>query len=1011
MVLQMHTDNPLVFYDPSYPQCCSEDTLTALIPGSFRCASARDLAAALDQECTLLISFHGAYFPKSAWRAILAFLERGGNLAIFGGMPFTRPVTDDGQIELEQDSYTRQIHLGPYFSLPLSPSQSLQLVADEEALLLRDCPLRITASGNFWSFNPQLTQASDHPDELGSAGPIDTVLQPLIYALDTSVSGTAQRVATPASILDQRSGRFKGGRWLLSPWQPASEEDWLRNVEVIQRLLALASQGATTFEIRPTLGCYQPGETPALLATARTTVELQARISLYAPNQDSPLSTFNLTFPATSFLQEQSLSLPTLQQPGLYRIVAEYLPVGGQALAQESGFWIWDEALVASTRHKRLTARRDYFYQEDQLFLVYGTTYMDSRVQRKFLHLPNPARWDRDFTEMQAAGINLIRTGIWTAWREFIPMAGVINEAALRALDAFVMTACKHNIQLVFTFFSFFPTLFEGENPWLDPRSVEAQQDYVACLARRYAQVELLSWDLINEPSFGDPHHIFAERPIPNYDRFEVVAFRQWLTQRYTLSELQLRWRKTPADLPDWEHVTPPGLEEYDTYIRGTTVRATFQVADYTRFSQDMFSHWASRMLDAIRAAGSRTLVGVGQDESSSRISPQFYASAVDYTTTHPWWNIDNMLWDMLLDKTLDKPNLIQETGIMQLRDIDGLPWRSQQGHADMLERKLITGLAARGAGLIQWLWHTNSYMTNENENSIGLVRADGSAKPELHTMVEFGRLVQALDGRLLEAPSSPDVWVVIPYAQWFTRPNLGRLATQQAVRVLGYDLGIIPQLVGEHQLWTLNTASQQPRAIIVPALQLLDPHAWEYLLTYVQAGGKLLVSGVITRDTHYLPIEPGLVHLPTDSQPVPVSHYEELEDVNGQTYQVIFGDEKMSYVRKAHNQVHTVTYGAGTFTWSGLPLELANDATATRVLYTRIIGGLSAPRVNSPVLIVQRPLREGTLLLAISEASKQQLIELAQNRKAALEPNRAGALILNNDGTARAFGGLRLSH
>src|SRR6266702_2321483 len=156
------------------------------------------------------------------------------------------------------------------------------------------------------------------------------------------------------------------------------------------------------------------------------------------------------------------------------------------------------------------------------------------------------------------------------------------------------------------------------------------------------------------------------------------------------------------------------------------------KVADYTRFSQDMFNNWASQMYEAIRAAGSQTLIGVGQDEAGARIAPQYYASVVDYTTTHPWWNIDELLWDMLLDKSPATPTLIQETGVMLGRDIDMRSWRSEQESACLLERKLITGLIARSAGVIQWLWHTNSYMTSENENSIGLLRSDGSAKPEM---------------------------------------------------------------------------------------------------------------------------------------------------------------------------------------------------------------------------------------------------------------------------------------
>ncbi len=1009
MVSHIHASNTVVFHDSTYPQFCAGTTLHRLIPGSFKLASAGELAELLGEDCKLLLSFHGPYFPKAAWQAIVAFLERGGNLAIFGGMPFTRPVCADGSVEPEQDTYTRQVYLGPFFQL--SPvAGELALAPDADAALLADCPLHISAEapGTFWSFYPKMTQVSDHPAEMGSAGSFDTLLVPLLYLQDAHASGGLQRVATPMLLLDQRSGRFRGGRWLLSPWQPALEADWLANAEAIQRVLSLTAQGLTSFEVRPALGCYLPGETPTILVTARTNGELHAHVIVRQLATDEVVQTFDAVFPPSPFQQEQACQLATLRQPGLYIIETRYQLGDGPQLAQKGGFWVWDESLVATTRGQRLRAGRDYFYQQDSLFLVYGTTYMDSSVQRKFLHLPNPARWDRDMAEMKAAGVNLIRTGVWTAWREFISVAGVANETFLRALDAFVLTACKHNIQVIFTFFSFFPPLFEGENPWLDPRAVTAQQDFVALLAHRYVRVELLSWDLINEPSFGDPERIFAQRPLPSYDRYEVRAFQRWLSARYTLSELQLHWRQTPVDLPTWEHVLPPQESEYDTSIRSTQVRAMFQVADYTRFSQDMFQRWAAQLIEAIRAGGGQTLVGVGQDESAARIAPQFYAPVVDYTTTHPWWNIDDMLWDMLLDKTLEKPNLIQETGVMQLRDIDGRPWRSEQENAFLLERKLVTGLVARGAGLIQWLWHINSYMTSDNENSIGLVRPDGSAKPELETMMEFGRLTLALAGRLSEAETPPEVWVVIPYSQWFVRPDLARLATQQAVRVLGHDLGVIPQLFNEHQLDLLATTKHLPQTIIVPGLQLFAQDAWQQLLTYVHNGGTLLVNGVLGRDERNLGYDPEIVDLPEECALVSVCRYEALSDLQGQSVQVTFADEKISYVRKAHNEIYRVPYGSGLLVWCGLPLELANDASATRMLYAEVLKrSEKSQQSDAPVLVTAIPLRDGTLFLLVSEAGREQKVTLRDGIEVTIAAHRAGALILGNDQTAQTFGGV----
>ncbi len=830
----------IVFHEPSYPHVYTEATLARLIPGEFQIVDALELPASLAKGCHTLISFHGSHFPKESWSAILRFLETGGNLVVFGGMPFTQPVRSDGTIEPEQQAYTDQIYLGPFFQLDLAAAD-LQLVASEDAAFLADCPLSLPdneENGTFWSCYPKLCQASDHPEDSGSGGPLDTLLTPLLFACRDSADNTL-RMATPAFLLDQQSGRFQGGRWLISAWQPASEDAWCANEEALRHMIALAIEGCTLVDIRPVLACYQPYEAASLIISARSYAsqlaevqEIQVHLTLHSPFQDQEPHSFAVTLPISPLRQETVVPLPPVHLPGLYRVKGCYkLADDGPALSLETGFWLWDETLVARTHEQRLTAGRDYLYQNGAIFPVFGTTYMDSKVQRKFLHLPNPARWDTDFAELKTAGINLIRTGIWSAWREFMPTIGVANEAMIRALDAFVMTACKHDIQVIFTFFTFFPPLFEGVNPWLDPRSLQGQRDFIATLTHRYAQVQLLSWDLINEPSFGDPKYIFAERAVPHYDRFELAAFRHWLAQRHTLTDLQLRWRQTPADLASWEQVTLPTLRDYSFSLAdNTAAHNMLKVMDYTHFSQEMFASWATDMYATIRASGNHMLIGVGQDEGRTRPAPQFYAASVDYTTTHPWWNTDDLLWDMLLDKTLDTPNLIQETGIMLVRDVDGRPWRTEQECSHLLERKLITGLIGRGAGLVQWLWHINSYMDNDNENSIGLVRADGSAKPELEIMLEFGRLMQALQQQLVEPDNVPDVWLVIPYSQWFLRSDLRLEVTKRAVRALGYDLGIIPQVIGEHQLSDSLKAGHRPRCLIVPGVQTFSQEAWQAL-------------------------------------------------------------------------------------------------------------------------------------------------------------------------------------
>ena len=47
---------------------------------------------------------------------------------------------------------------------------------------------------------------------------------------------------------------------------------------------------------------------------------------------------------------------------------------------------------------------------------------------------------------MKDAGVNMVRTGIWTGWKKYMPVPGKIDEEVLRAFDAFLLTAHKHDI-------------------------------------------------------------------------------------------------------------------------------------------------------------------------------------------------------------------------------------------------------------------------------------------------------------------------------------------------------------------------------------------------------------------------------------------------------------------------------------------------------------------------------------------------------------------------------------
>ena len=171
-----------------------------------------------------------------------------------------------------------------------------------------------------------------------------------------------------------------------------------------------------------------------------------------------------------------------------------------------------------------------------------------------------------------------------------MPDVGRVDESALRALDVFLLTARRYDIPVIFTLFAFLPESWGGENPYLDPRSLEAQRTFVGTLARRYAGVDDLTWDLINEPSFSSPTHLWETRP--NGDRFEAAAWEAWLRGRYGADGRDFRAAALRAwGAPPDDELAVPALEDFaDRNLTGS--RLPRKAADFRRFAQDMFAGW-----------------------------------------------------------------------------------------------------------------------------------------------------------------------------------------------------------------------------------------------------------------------------------------------------------------------------------------------------------------------------------------------------------------------------------
>jgi hypothetical protein len=795
-----------------------------------RLASVEALNARLKSGVEVLVLPYGSAFPIASWEAIRAHLERGGGLVVLGGAPFHQPVlwkagptgTDGAWVSgTRQPTFARELLIGPAEELDARDLQA--------PLAIAPWTLPGARPSKTFALTVRFATRKDQPLEDGSAGPREALLRPLLHML----GGTGLPRACPLLEIDRLRGAMAGGRWVLAP------SDAVLDAPFVRACVLRALEGPFDFDVRPVNACLEPGESPrfrASLLRFRPGPEAQRLLGRLRDGSGRVVAEGETELAGRLSVGELVLRPPAPLAPGLYRLEAE-LP--GTSWRMESGLWVRDEHLLREG--PVLTAGKDWLRLDGRPTPIVGTTYMASDVHRKFLFEPNPALWDRDFALMKAAGVNFVRTGLWTAWNRLMLDPGALDDSALRALDAFVLTAAKHRIPLCFTFFAFLPLASPGTNPYLDPDALEAQTRLLTLVARRYRDCPWVHYDLINEPSYAPNDALWTNRPMG--DRFERDAWHRWL-QTHVASEvptLRDLWHDGSNDvygLPRLADLAAASVNDGRRPRKGYAFRA---------FTQAVCAGWAQRMREVLRAAGGPVLVTVGQDEAGLTTSPSHQLMpALDYTSMHTWWATDDLLWDGLVAKVPEKPLLVQETGLMRLEDGDGTPWRSPEQAARLLERKFASAIASRGAGAVEWAWNINPYQPAENEAVIGFIRPDGTAKAELRVLRQFADFFAQAAPRLRDFEPEP-VLLVYPHARIFSGRALGTEATKRAVRVLADRFGIAPVVLSDQALSAERLRGT--KLILVPLPEMLEASAAAALGAAQAAGSLVLVTGAVEGD------------------------------------------------------------------------------------------------------------------------------------------------------------------
>lgn len=927
----------VIFRENGFPSAdtapAPDSLLQQALPGA-QFASATELKDRLN-SAGLLILPYGSAFPEESWPDIYGFLQRGGNLLVLGGRPFSRAAYRDGNgWKLREYSvrYTRPLMIDQYQETP--GSEGLKFESNPAI------PLAILQFKWKQGYSPIIhLSAVDLYNRGGSAGSIDSTLDALAWGLLSD----GRRMSAPVIQIDHLQHGFDGGRWIFVDAELSPDFYTSRNAqELIQKLAEHASYGAEEFTVRPNYPLYLPGE------------KIELNVRWFSARKSNAPALLSIEFdPEIPFLDNSAPVQLPITKPLIYaaprekglHIITATLSIGSEKRIYHSAFWTRDDDYLRSG--PKLNVNKDYFELDGKPLAVIGTTYMSSEVQRLYFDHPNVYVWDQDLRQIHDAGLNMIRTGWWTGWDKFCDENGQPYERTLRTLEAYLMTARKYGLPVQFNFFAFLPEVLGGVNPYLDPEAVRKQRTLVSSVAARFHEVPFLAYDLINEPSFSK--RLWTMRP--NGDWIETQKWNEWLDKHYPdRATLAAAWNVPITSVQG----TIPLPEDIDFSPRGMyNGRNSLRIYDYEMFAQESFANWVKTLRKAIRETGSQQLITVGQDEGGfqDRLSPAFFGDQVDFTTNHSWWQNDSILWNSLVAKQPGKAMLIQETGLQRELNLDETSRRTPENEAALFERKVAMSFV-QGSGAIEWLWNTNSYMTEGNETPIGAIHADGTEKPEATVMRNFAKFAAQLSPHLRNPQPAQVAVIASQAAQYSAIADLQIEAQRKAVRALAYYDHVTPYIVYENHIDKIGS----PELAILPSPQALTEEAWKALLEYVDNGGNLLITGPVDRDEHGQRVNRAIQIIPGTSVQ-PLTFHNGVISYHGDVFRnnvIALVDENipLAFNQDAQTWLESLRFsstgadywgqnfaavkrGKGSITWIADPLEFAEGDDASAQVYS----------------------------------------------------------------------------
>src|SRR5437763_399644 len=273
----------VVLQEGSFPTSDSAAAPAAFLHLAFTDAQFTGVSDLKDRlrSSQLLVLPYGSAFPEEVWPEIQGYLQRGGNLLVLGGRPFTRAAyRDQGSWKLRDYSvrYTRPLMIDQYQETP--GSQDLKFESNS------DIPLALPQFAWKQSFSPIIhLSAVDLYQRGGSAGSIDANLDALAWG-----TKDGRRMSAPVIQIDHLRNGFDGGRWIFVDAELAP--DFYSSAaagELISKIAEQAMRGAEEFTVRPVMPLYLRGEPIELQVKWNSAQKNDATVSIIMAGENQVL--------------------------------------------------------------------------------------------------------------------------------------------------------------------------------------------------------------------------------------------------------------------------------------------------------------------------------------------------------------------------------------------------------------------------------------------------------------------------------------------------------------------------------------------------------------------------------------------------------------------------------------------------------------------------------------------------------------------------------------------------